>query len=241
MASSPESKPPNAADTERQRRIMEFYPLVCAIARRLANHFPKADEAEFVSVGVLGLIEALERFDPSRGVPFRAYAEIRIRGAIMDSVRLESWKPRGARRAEINIERAMERFRTLEGRDPSRDELARLLGIPPNTLDRVQRDSNLHRLVSLHSPAGENTTLADQIRSPEPDAEMRGVELATRQEVSEALRFLPERERAAVTLYFHLGLSLKEIGQVLGVTESRASQLRSQGLQRLKSALKRSD
>ncbi len=233
-----------ALPESRNETILKYYPLVKTIAFRIAKRIPSyQDVDEFINIGVLGLIDAVERYDPQRGVPFKAYAEIRIRGSIVDSLRAADWTPRSVRRKATRIDNARHRLRQKMNRDPSREELAYALDLSPNEYDKLRNGARIHRLVSSNLPVGpdSNTTLEDQVPSAEPDVEAIWVDREVRQEVVGAIRYLPHKERTAVTLYYLNGLTLREIGEVLGVTESRACQLRSQGVKRLKKKLKRTE
>ena len=225
---------------DRNRTILAYYPMVRGIAGRMVSRIPASvDLEEFVNIGVLGLIDAVERFDPTRGVPFKAYAEIRIRGAIVDALRASDWTPRSVRRKANQIQHARDKLRNELRRDPTRDEMSEAVELSPDSFDNLVRDAEIRRLVSINAPlsADSTTTIADQVPSQEPDIESTWVHEELKQEVLAAIRLLPMKERTAVTLYYLNNLTLKEIGSILGVTESRACQLRSQGINHLKSKL----
>lgn len=225
---------------DRNQTILEYYPMVRAIAGRMVGRIPaRVDLEEFVNIGVLGLIEAVERFDPTRGVPFKAYAEIRIRGAIVDALRAADWTPRSVRRKANQIQSTREHLRNELRRDPTRPEMVRALDLSTAAFDAMVRDSEIRKLVSINAPLGpeSNSTIGDQVPSSDPDLVETWVHEELKQEVVAAINHLPMKERMAVTLYYLNNLTLKEIGEILGVTESRACQLRSQGIKRLKSKL----
>jgi len=221
----------------RERMILEHYPLVRTIACRMVRRFPSSvDVDELINVGALGLIDAVDRFDTTREVPFKAYAEIRIRGAIVDALRGADWVPRSVRRKFMRIENArVKLFRKL-GREPDRNEMAKALEMNVDEYEDLCGDARIRRLVSLDAPADDenHTPLAERISSNEADVTQLWAKAEVQQEVVSAVHNLPDKERTAVSLYYPHGLTLKEIGEILDVTESRACQLRAQGIKRLK-------
>lgn len=227
--------------TTQQDLILEHYPMVRAMACRIHSRLPRQVEVDdLISAGVLGLIAAIDRFDHTRSVPFDSYARHRVRGSIMDALRAMDWVPRSVRRKHINIEHARRRIHDSTGRLASRGELAHALDMDRDTFNAYETDAVIRSLHSLDQTVGEDnqTPLVQQIPS---DVDLLGDQITNemRDQVVAAIRFLPERERTAVALYYLHELSLKEIGKVLGVTESRACQLRSQGIKRLRFRLRR--
>jgi RNA polymerase sigma factor for flagellar operon FliA len=226
---------------ERDRTIVEHYKLVQIIASRMVQRFPgHVEKAELINTGMLGLIDAVDRFDPARGVPFKAYAEIRIRGAIVDALRESDWIPRGVRRSFARIDTARRDLRQQLGREPAREEMARHLEVTPEQYDDLCDGAQIRRLVSLDAPTTEDGdgSLLDEVSDDDESVLERLTSAETRGAVARAIQHLPEKERAVVTLYYLRGLSLKEIGGTLGVTESRASQLRRQAVERLQTKLR---
>ena len=227
---------------QRQQMILEHYPLVRTIAGRMVRRFPSNVEVdELVNVGMLGLIDALDRFDPTRGVPFKAYAEIRIRGHIVDNLRQADWVPRSVRRKFLRIEAARVRLRTALKREPTRDEMAVDLEISVVEFDDLCGDAEIRRLISLDTPLDEegSSTIGDQVADDGDSVLDHWIMGETTTEVKDAVERLPDRERTVVTLYYMRGLQLKEIGETLGVTESRVCQIRGQAVKRLETWLKR--
>ena len=222
---------------KREQLILDHYPLVRTIASRMIRLFPASvDLDELVNVGTLGLIDAVDRFDTSRNVPFKAYAEIRIRGSIVDALRENDWVPRSVRRKVNRIEVERERlFRKLD-RQPTQEEMAKSLEISVSAYEDLAADAQIRKLVSLDAPLDNesSTPLSDKVAGDDEDLLDSWVRDELIQEVIQAVHHLPQKERTAVGLYYLHGLTLKEIGEVLGVTESRACQLRSQGIKRLK-------
>lgn len=247
MAEQNDTQPtpvPKVSLEDRNRMILEYYGMVRAIAGRMVGRIPASvDLEEFVNIGVLGLIDAIDRFDPTRGVPFKAYAEIRIRGAIVDALRAADWTPRSVRRKANQIQRARDKLRNELKRDPTRDEMSEAVELSPSSFDNLVRDAEIRRLVSINSPLSPDstTTIADQVPSLNPGVEESWVKEEVKQEVLDAIRLLPMKERTAVSLYYLNNLTLKEIGEILGVTESRACQLRAQGIKHLKSRIETSE
>jgi RNA polymerase sigma factor for flagellar operon FliA len=232
---------PRDAEFNRQQLILDYYPLVRTIACRMARRLPPSVEVdELINVGTLGLIDAVDRFDSSRGVPFKAYAEIRVQGAMFDSLRSDDWVPRSVRRKVTRIDNARHRLNLTLGRNPNREEMASELEMSTDQYDSLCQDARIKRLMSLDMPTTEdgNTPLVEIISNDEASAEdvLCNAELKT--EVAHAVLCLPEKERAAVTLYYLQNVTLREIGEILGVTESRACQLRGQGVKRLKFRLR---
>lgn len=232
-----------AQNTEfnRQQLILDYYPLVRTIACRMARRLPPSVEVdELINVGTLGLIDAVDRFDASRGVPFKAYAEIRIQGSMFDSLRGDDWVPRSVRRKVNRIESARKQLLLSLGRQPNRDEMASAMELSTDAYDVLCEDARIKRLISLDMPTTEDghTPLVEIIPRDEASAEDVLCNAELRTEVAHAVQCLPEKERAAVTMYYLQSVTLREIGEILGVTESRACQLRGQGVKRLKFRLR---
>ena len=226
----------------REERILAHYPLVRTIAARMIRRFPASvDLDELVNVGALGLIDAVDRFDESRNVPFKAYAEIRIRGAIVDALREADWVPRSVRRKVNRIEAARDKLIRAMDREPTREEMANELEISAEAYDDLAGDAQIRKLVSLDAPVDDEnaTSLVDRVPNGQEDFLTEWSRDELKAQVVAAVHNLPKKERTAVALYYLHELTLKEIGQVLGVTESRACQLRSAGIKRLKFRLDR--
>jgi len=226
---------------DRDNLVLRHYPLVRAIAGRVHQRLPKAVELDdLVSAGPLGLIEAIERYDADRKVPFETFAKHRIHGAVVDALRATDWVPRSVRRKADLIESHKAQLREHLGRTPSRQEVAGNIQISVEKYDALVSDSHVRSLLSLDAPMGEDnsTPLIEQVagRFDDPTAPREQQELEAA--ALDALERLPEREKTAISLYYLHGLSLKEVGHVLGVTESRACQLCGQGLKRLRQRLR---
>ncbi len=226
----------------RQSYIEENLPLVRHIVFQVAVHFPRhVDREELARAGALGLVEAAHRFDESRGVPFNRFAAQRIRGAILDAVRSTDWAPRSVRTVARTIEQAGNRLTGDLGRPPTQSELAGAVHVAPEELVRLQSKISRSMVLALDHPVGdaddEVVTLGDTIERDEPDAgdELERTELGAY--LRDALHHLPERHRMVVVGYFLEGRSSLDLAELLGVTESRISQVRSEALAMLKDGI----
>ena len=228
----------------RDRLIVAYAPLVKYVAGRLGSGLPAhVDEGDLVSYGLLGLIGAIERYDPDRDIKFETYAMARIKGAIIDELRALDWVPRSVRSRAREIERAIAELEAKLGRAPTDEEIAGKIGISNDELDESLTDisrSSIAALDELWSVSGEGDqiSLLDTIEDPS-GARPADVldETETKELLADAISRLPEREKLVVTLYYYEELTLREIGEVLGVTESRVSQLHTKAVLRLKARL----
>lgn len=237
-ADAPNRAPEGRAFTaaEREQLIAVHFDTVKSIARKIRARLPKGvDVDDLVGYGVLGLIEAVDRYDAGRSVPFEAFARPRIQGAILDALRAVDWVPRSVRRKAELLESTRAQLREALGRDPNRDEVAVRLGVDADRLDRIERGARIRSLTSLDAPLGGDSD-ATVLSTLSTDDDLLGDWELTEMtdEIVEAVRRLPDRERQAVTMYYLEERSLKDIGDDLGVSESRACQLRRQGVERLR-------
>jgi RNA polymerase sigma factor for flagellar operon FliA len=229
----------------RDRLILTYAPLVKYVAGRLGSGLPAhVDEGDLVSYGLLGLIGAIERFDPDRDIKFETYAIARIKGSIIDELRSMDWVPRSVRARARDIERTIASLEAKLTRAPTDEEIASALNITEeefqDSLLEISRSSiaALDELWSAPGSSGDSVALIDTIEDPqaaEPQSAMAHTEI--REALGEAIARLPEREKLVVTLYYYEELTLREIGEVLGVTESRVSQLHTKAILRLKARL----
>jgi RNA polymerase sigma factor for flagellar operon FliA len=228
----------------RDRLILTYAPLVKYVAGRLGSGLPAhVDEGDLVSYGLLGLIGAIDRYDPERDIKFETYAIMRIKGAIIDELRALDWVPRSVRSRAREIERAIAELEAKLGRAPEDDEIAAKIGITTDELEESLTDisrSSIAALDELWSVSGEGdqVSLLDTIEDssgPRPTDALDETEL--RETLAEAIARLPEREKLVITLYYYEELTLREIGEVLSVTESRVSQLHTKAVLRLRSRL----
>ena len=228
----------------RDRLILTYAPLVKFVAGRVGASLPAhVDEQDLVSYGLLGLIGAIERFDPEREIKFETFAMARIRGAIIDELRSLDWVPRSVRTRARQIERAIALLERELMRAPTDAEIAKKLGVSKDELEDSLREisrTSVAALDELWSPSGggDQIALIDTIEDgsgPDPESSLELTEI--KEALAEAISVLPEREKLVVTLYYYEELTLREIGEVLGVTESRVSQLHTKAILRLKAHL----
>jgi RNA polymerase sigma factor FliA len=226
----------------RDRLILNYAPLVKYVAGRLGTSLPAhVDEGDLVSYGLLGLIGAIERYDPGREIKFETYAISRIKGSIIDELRSLDWVPRSVRSRAREIERAMLELENRLKRPPTDEEVAAEIGITLNefqdALTAISRTSvaALDELWQISTSGGDTVSLIDTIEDPHADDPSKAMgQTEVREALAEAIQRLPERERLVITLYYYEELTLREIGEVLSVTESRVSQLHTKAILRLK-------
>jgi RNA polymerase sigma factor FliA len=225
----------------RDELILRYAPLVQYVAGRLGVGLPShVERADLVSYGIFGLIDAVERFDPTRGCRFETYAIARIKGNILDELRSLDWVPRSVRAKARSIEDALAGLEAELQRPPSDAELADALGMTDDQLQHALSQISLVSLVAFDTAVGTAATadppltVGDLLTDGDDDP-LEAVELAElRRSLAEAIERLSERERTVVSLYYHDGLTLAEIGEVLGVTESRACQIHGKAVTRLR-------
>ena len=230
----------------RDHLILNYAPLVKYVAGRMGTNFPShVDESDLISYGLLGLIGALERFDLSRNIKFETYAITRIKGSILDELRSMDWVPRSVRSMARQIEKSSAKLENKLHRAPTDEEMANDLGIEMqefhDALTRISSSSivALEELWTISSTGTESVALIDTIEdraAKDPAAVVDVTEVKER--LAHAISMLPEREKIVIALYYYEGLTLREIGEVLGVTESRVSQLHTKAILRLKGRLK---
>ncbi len=229
----------------RERLILHYSPLVKYVAGRVGVGLPaNIDQADLVSYGIFGLIDAIEKFDVSRAIKFETYAISRIRGAIIDELRAIDWIPRSVRHKAREVERA---YAVLEGelhRTPSEAEVAAHMGIRLADLHAIFSKVSfvnvvaLDELLSSGGERGDKLTLVDTLEDPRAEDPVAAFESQeTKYLLAKAINMLPEREKIVVTLYYYEGLTLAEIGQVLGVTESRICQMHTKAVLQLRGKL----
>jgi len=229
----------------RERLVVAYSPLVKFVAGRLGAGLPShVDDADLISYGLMGLIGAIERFEPERGIKFETFAMTRIRGAIIDELRSLDWVPRSVRARAREIEAAQSKLEHELQRAPTEEELAAKLGIDEEELRtfllEIANSSvyALDELWTISDSSGDSVSLLDTISDPradDPQESLASSEIKDR--LTEGISSLPEREQLVIALYYYENLTLREIGEVLGVTESRVSQLHTKAVMRLKSAL----
>lgn len=228
---------------ERDRMLMENLVQVNYIARRIHDRLPQHVLLEdLVHAGIVGLLEAIRNFDPSRNVKIKTYAKLRIEGAILDSLRDLDWGPRDLRKKGRQVEQAHQKLRGTLGRAPSENELADELGLPLKALQDLLLELRGLDLGSIQALApeggGEEEVYYKYLpNSPEEDPLHVCLESEMKQCLAKAVGELPERERQVLALYYHEELTMKEVGAVLGVGEGRISQIHSAALLRLRARM----
>jgi len=236
----------NADDQKaRERLVVAYSPLVKYVAGRMAAGLPAhVDEADLISYGLVGLIAAIERFDLSREIRFETYAITRIKGAILDELRAMDWVPRSVRARARAIERANAKLEARLQRVPSDEEIAAELELSVEEFrDSLLAIANssvtaLDELWAVSDASGDGISLLDTIQDHSaPDPERISDQNELKDRIADAISRLPEREKLVVALYYYENLTLREIGEVLGVTESRVSQLHTKAVLRLRSRL----
>ena len=226
----------------RDRLILNYAPLVKYVAGRISTSLPAhVDEGDLVSYGLLGLIGAIERYDPAREIKFETYAISRIKGSIIDELRSLDWVPRSVRSRAREIERAMLELENRLKRAPTDEEVATEIGITvdefQDSLTAISRSSvaALDELWQINTGGGDTVSLIDTIEDPHADDPSKAMsQTEVREALADAIQRLPEREKLVITLYYYEELTLREIGEVLSVTESRVSQLHTKAILRLK-------
>jgi RNA polymerase sigma factor for flagellar operon FliA len=229
----------------RERLVVAYSPLVKYVSGRMASGLPAhVDEADLISYGLVGLINAIERFDLEREIKFETYAITRIKGAIIDELRSLDWVPRSVRARARDIEKANARLEHRLQRAPTDEEMAAELNITEDEFqEALLQISNstiaaLDELWTVSDSSGDQVSLLDTLtdeNAPDPAAMIDQTDLKER--VADAIARLPEREKLVIALYYYENLTLREIGEVLGVTESRVSQLHTKAVLRLRSRL----
>ncbi|NLV55648.1 MAG: FliA/WhiG family RNA polymerase sigma factor [Acidimicrobiales bacterium] len=233
---------PVECEAEVHRLIEEHLPLVRHVVFQVAVHFPRhVDREELATAGALGLVEAARRYDQARGVPFDRFAAQRIRGAILDAVRAADWAPRSVRTLARKLEQVEQQLATKLGRVPNAHEKAEALGMEPDELRRLQDRMFRSVVLALEYEVAdddEELTLVDVLaddHNREPSEELENRELHSY--LRDAVGLLPERHRLVIVGYFLEGAKSQELAQLLGVTESRISQLRSEALAMLRDGI----
>lgn len=233
----------NLDQSSRDQLILHYSPLVKYVAGRVAVGLPQSVEhADLVSYGIFGLIDAVEKFDPRRGYKFETYAIARIKGAILDELRSIDWVPRSVRAKARQLEKTYAKLEAALRRSPTDEELARDLGMTEEQLQTLLSQLSFVGLVALDEllvtgERGEALTLGDTLADA-GDGPVGAYEVEEmRQILARSINRMPEREKVVLTLYYYEGLTLAEIGQVLGVTESRVCQIHTKAVLQLRSRI----
>jgi RNA polymerase sigma factor FliA len=228
----------------RDELILNYSPLVKYVAGRVAVGLPQnVEQSDLVSYGIFGLIDAIDKFDPARGYKFETYAIARIKGAILDELRSIDWVPRSIRAKARSLEKAFAKLESQLHRAPTDEELATELEMSDDQLQTTLSQISfvglvaLDEMLSVGGDRGESLTLGDTI-ADSGDGPVQAYEVEEMRHIlAEAINRMPEREKIVLTLYYYEGLTLAEIGQVLGVTESRVCQIHTKAVLQLRSRI----
>ncbi len=229
----------------REEVIKQYSPMIKYVANRIAMRLPPHIEMDdLVSVGVLGLIDAITKYDPTRGAKFKTYAEFRVRGAILDELRSMDWVPRSVRQKASNIDSVVQKLQSKLGRPPEDEEVAGEMGISLDQFFDTLNETKSMPVLSLEGlgiakETGEQQSLLDCLAGKgdtDPQTQIRLNEL--KEIIAQAIDTLPEQARLMISLYYYEELTMKEIGAVLDVTESRVSQIHSKAVFKLCTELK---
>jgi RNA polymerase sigma factor for flagellar operon FliA len=226
---------------DKNHLLTEHMPLVKRLAHQMKAKLPPSVEVDdLIQAGMIGLLDAIQRYEENHGAQFETYAVLRIRGAMLDELRSNDWMPRSTRQNMRKVEQAMATLQQQLGRPPSESEIAKSLKLPLADYQEMLGDSGGHQLVyyeDFHDEDGNDSWL-DRYAVDDDDPLRALLETDFRQAVIDAIDNLPPREKILMGLYYEEELNLKEIGAVMGVSESRVSQLHSQAVGRLRTYLR---
>lgn len=224
--------------TDRNRLVDTHVPLVKRIAYHLLGRLPSDVQVDdLIQAGVIGLLEAAKNYDASQGASFETYAGIRIRGAMLDEVRRSDWTPRSVHRNARRVSEAVRVVEHREGREAQAHEVAAELGVDIDEYQRMVSDAVSSRVLSFEDVFEPESEGENRLPGNEPDPLERLQQEGFREALAREVDGLPERERLVMSLYYDNELNLREIGEVLGVTESRVCQLHGQALVRLRARM----
>ena len=220
-------------DAIKEEVVRRFIPVVRQIAERVAQRLPRSvDVDDLAQEGNIGLMDAMKRYDPSRGILFKTFCSPRVNGAMMDALRNQDWVPRLERQRTGQVERARRAFRDRHGRDPSDGEIADELDLREKDVMRTQ-PRQMHSVSDRRHPAGEDSE--QPLESIAESAESDPMDTVHRSDLMEELgKILTEKERSILTMYYQRGLTLRQIGAQLSITESRVCQIHANVIRRLR-------
>jgi RNA polymerase sigma factor for flagellar operon FliA len=229
----------NASQQSQTELLEQHAPLVKRIAYHLISRLPQTvDVDDLIQAGMIGLLDASQQYNATQGASFETYAGIRIRGAMLDEIRRNDWAPRSVHRKAREIAEVMQHLEQQHGRNAQDNEVAEALGISVEEYHQQLNDASGHQIFSLNDFNDNDEThaqpITDRVSGPVEEIQSSGFKAS----LVEAINTLPERERLMMSLYYNEELNLKEIGEVLGVSESRVSQIHSQAIIRLRSKLR---
>ena len=225
------------SDTNEQF-VKKYAPLVKRIAHHLLARLPAIIQAEdLIQSGMIGLIEAARNFNENKGATFVTYAGIRIRGAMLDEIRKGDWAPRSVHKNTRRVAKAMREVENATGRDARNSDVAKVLGMELDEYHAIVKDSNTTKIFAFDD-LGVNEDVLDSPTTNPIVGPFEGLQTEDfKQKLAKEIETLPEREKLVLALYYHEELNLREVGEVLGVSESRISQIHSQAMSRLKTKL----
>jgi RNA polymerase sigma factor FliA len=230
----------DSTESHVQRRVAELAPVVCRIAKHAAAGMPACVEVDdLVQSGMMGLLDAARRYQNQPGATFDTYAVQRIRGAMIDGLRQCDWLPRKARSGQRRVEKTISRLEQKNGRSPKESEVAEALGLTLSEYQRLADDSRVRQIVAYEDfgSAEDESFLERQSTGSEGDPLKMLEDRKLREALVDAIEDLPEREKLVMSLYYEQELSLNEIGEVLGVTQSRVCQIHRQSIARVRARL----
>ena len=245
MAIKPAAEEIEITAENREEVIIRYSPMIKYVANRIAMRLPPHIEVDdLISVGVLGLMDAISKYDSSRGAKFKTYAEFRVRGAILDELRAMDWVPRSIRQKASSVDKVVQSLQVKLSRSPEDEEVAKEMGISLEQFHATLNETKSIPVFSLDDlgiakDSGEQQSLLDCLAGKadaDPQTQIRLIEL--KEIIAKAIDTLPEKERLMVSLYYYEELTMKEIGAVLEITESRVSQIHSKAVYRLRTKLK---
>lgn len=225
-----------------QQSPQAFIERYSSLVKRIAHHLmvrlpPSVLVEDLIQAGMIGLLEAQQNYDPTKGASFETFAGIRIRGAMLDDIRRGDWVPRSVYKNSRKISEAISHLENELGRDPNDQEIAQYLDMPLEQYHQALNDVNCGRLVGISDLGVSEDTVANEESIGENTPFQGVVDDNFRASLAEAIKTLPEREALVLSLYYDEELNLKEIGAVIGVSESRICQIHSQAMQRLRAKL----
>ena len=229
----------------REEIIKRYSPMIKYVANRIAMRLPPHIEVDdLISVGVLGLMDAISKYDPTRGAKFKTYAEFRVRGAILDELRSMDWVPRSVRQKASNVDAVVQKLQGKLNRNPEDEEVAKEMDLSLDKFYDTLNETKSMPVFSLEDlgiakETGEQQSLLDCLAGKadaDPQTQIRLTEL--KGIIAKSIDTLPEKERLMVSLYYYEELTMKEIGVVLDITESRVSQIHSKAVYHLRTKLK---
>lgn len=227
----------------REDLVLEYAPLVKKIANRLSARLPdNLDVNDLIQAGMIGLLDAIEKYDTGREAQFRTYAEFRIRGSMLDDLRAGDWMPRSVRENSLRVSKAIQSLKGVLGRQPTEEEISNELNISMEEYHRLLLKSRTVPLLSIEDVGfkdEERNNVLDVLEDPTCRDPLESLGIKHLQEtLAQGIKGLPEKEKQILSLYYDEDLNLKEIGMVLNITESRVSQIRTQAILRLRNDLK---